>query len=136
MRLYAQRYLERLCDAATANHDPGLSTSDTAKMLTGAGEEPFALGAALRYSPTRTKAVMREVLQHNLLRVEVVVGNDGRNELRMTPTHETPRWYARVLRARAIGHHTASHEPRRSARITPATRQLKEDTAQRTHARP
>lgn len=127
MRPETQRYLEHFCDAATA---------DAAQMLTDAGMEPFALGAALRFSPTRTKAVMREVLQHNPLRVEVVRGSDGRNELRLTPTHETPRWYARILRARAIGQCTATHEQRRNTQATRLSRRPRQDMAQGAEARP
>ncbi len=45
---------------------------------------------------------MRELLQYHLLGIAAVMGEDGRYELRMTPNRETARWYARVLRARAV----------------------------------
>ena len=93
MRWDTQQYLERLGDARAAGceHPTG---------LIGAGVEPFAWGAELRYSPRRTKLVMREVLQHHLLDIQVLPGSDGRNELRMTWNRETERWYARILRSR------------------------------------
>ncbi len=104
----AHRYLEHLCDTlaapTTATHEGtgGMramcgSTAD----VTDAGMEPFGIGALLRLSPTRTKLVMRELLAHGLLGIGVAPGEDGRNELRVTATRETARWYARVLRSRA-----------------------------------
>jgi len=101
MRSETQRYLEHLCDAATIRSAPGATDPDRARAIIGAGVEPSGFGHALRFSPTRTKAVMRELLQHHLLDIGVVVGSDGRNELRMTANRETVRWYARALRARA-----------------------------------
>lgn len=138
MRIDAERFLEHFCDEATTDCPAGISAFDQAQMLTGAGVEPFALGAALRFSPTRTKAVMREVLQHHLLRIEVVTGCDGRNEIRMIPTHETPRWYARVLRARAVESLTATHEPHKGARTTHALQRSPPPraTASRAEVRP
>ena len=101
MRCDSRNYLERLCDSATTQCAPGAAGPDRARTIIGTGVEPFGFGHDLRFSPTRTKAVMRELLQHHLLDIGVVVGEDGRNELRMTPNRETARWYARVLRARA-----------------------------------
>jgi len=103
MRADTERYLEQFCDTATAGCAPGLPPSDCAAMVRGAGGEPFGFGAALRFSPARTKAVMRELLQHNLLGIAAVRGEDGRYELRLTPNGETARWYARVLRTRRRG---------------------------------
>jgi len=110
MRSDAQRYLEHLCDTATTGYAPGLSHSDRAVMIPGTGVEPFGFGAALRFSPARIKAVMRELLQHNLLGITTVRGDDGRYELRLTPNRETARWYARVLRARAAAQRTTRHD--------------------------
>ena len=93
VRCHTQRYLEHLCDTLVA------SCCRSTDMI-GRGVEPFGFGAELRFSPTRTKAVMRELLQHHLLDIQVVVGSDGRNELRMTWNRETERWYERILRFR------------------------------------
>ena len=101
MRADAQQYLEHLCDTATAGCAPGLSASDRAAVVHREGVEPFGFGAALRFSPARIKVVMRELLQHHLLDITAVRGEDGRYELRMTPNGETTRWYARVLRSHA-----------------------------------
>ncbi len=100
MRADAERYLEQFCDTTTAGCVPGLAHADRALLLGAVGVEPFGFGAALHFSPARTKAVMRELLQHNLLGIAAVRGNDGRYELRLTPNGETARWYARVLRTR------------------------------------
>jgi len=108
MRMDSQCYLEQFCDAATAGRSSGLSPSDRAAMVRGAGIEPFGFGAALRFSSRRTKAVMRELLQYNLLGITVVAGQDGRNELRLTPNGETARWYARVLRSRTLANRRMS----------------------------
>lgn len=97
-----ERYLEQFCDTATSGCPPGLAASERAAMLGGEGVEPFGFGTALRFSPRRTKAVMRELLQYHLLGIAAVVGEDGRYELCLTPNGETARWYARVLRARAV----------------------------------
>ncbi len=110
MRADSQRYLEQFCDTATAGCAPGLAPSDRAAMMHGAGIEPFGFGTALRFSPARIKAVMRELLQHHLLGIEAVRGDDGRYELRLTPNGETARWYARVLRARAVAGRLAGHD--------------------------
>jgi len=107
MRADSQRYLEQFCDTATAESAPGLAHADRTMLLGGAGVEPFGFGAALRFSPARTKAVMRELLQHHLLGIEAVRADDGRYELRLTPNGETARWYARVLRARAVARRMA-----------------------------
>ena len=101
MRCETRHYLERLCDSATIHSAPGATDPDRARAIIGTGVEPFGFGHDLRFSPTRTKAVMRELLQHHLLDIDVVVGSDGRNELCMTANRETVRWYARALRARA-----------------------------------
>ncbi len=85
MRPDAQRYLEHFCDTATAEGAFSLPGPDGFHSIPSMGIEPFAFGAALRFSPARTKAVMRELLQHNLLAINVVVGSDERNELQMTP---------------------------------------------------
>jgi len=110
----AQRYLEHLCDIATAAARAPITSADSSRAamlagLVGAGVEPFGFGAALRFSPARTKVVMRELLQYNLLGIAAVRGDDGRNELRMTPNGETARWYARVLRARRMVPEAAQH---------------------------
>ena len=105
MRPDAQHYLEQFCDSATTRA-PVAADSARAAMLADltplayAGVEPFGFGAALRFSPARTKVVMRELLQYHLLDIAAVRADDGRYELRMTPNGETARWYARVLRAR------------------------------------
>jgi len=96
MRSDAQRYLEHLCDMATAR---AAILADLA-LPAGAGVEPFGFGTTLSFSPARTKAVMRELLQYHLLDIAAVRAEDGRYELRLTPNGETARWYARVLRAR------------------------------------
>lgn len=107
----AHRYLEHLCDTlagpttATATHEgtAGMrAMSGSTADVTDAGMEPFGIGALLRLSPARTKRVMRELLAHGLLGIGVAPGEDGRNELRVTVTRETARWYARVLRSRAV----------------------------------
>ncbi len=103
MRPDAQCYLEQFCDTVTARAPATLPDAARTAMLTDltrTGVEPFDFGAALRLSPRRTKAVMRELLQYHLLNIEAVRADDGRNELRLMPNQETARWYARVLRAR------------------------------------